>query len=88
MFLNTTAHNLFTPINGMIGISQALELEVSNNAQAMKYIQMVNTCLSGLVFTVHNIMELSKIRLGNFKSTPRLVNIYNKIQTIFELFDD
>lgn len=33
-------------------------------------------------------MELSKIRLGNFKSTPRLVNIYNKIQAIFEIFDD
>lgn len=49
---------------------------------------MVNDCLSGLVFTVHNIMELSKIRLGNFQSKPRFINIYQKIQTILDIFED
>ena len=88
LFLNTTAHNLFTPIHGMIGISQMLEQEVLNNPQALKYIQMVNDCLSGLVFTVHNIMELSKIRLGNFQSKTRPINIYQKIQTILDIFED
>eukprot|EP00347_Sterkiella_histriomuscorum_P020244 403338541 len=88
LFLNTTAHNLFTPINGMIGISQMLENEVQNNPQALRYIGMVNNCLSGLVFTVHNIMELSKIRLKNFRSKARYINIYEKIETIFDIFED
>ncbi len=88
LFLNTTAHNLFTPINGLIGISQLLEHEVSNNPAAVKYICMINNCISGLVFTAHNIMELSKIRLNNFKANPAYININDKINTMLELFED
>jgi len=68
LFLNTTAHNLFTPINGLIGLSQLLEGECFGNTAALKHIAMVNNCLQGLVFTAHNIMELSKLRLKNFRS--------------------
>ncbi|CDW77828.1 multi-sensor hybrid histidine kinase [Stylonychia lemnae] len=88
LFLNTTAHNLFTPINGMIGVSQMLEKEIETNQQALKYISMINNCLSGLVFTVHNIMELSKIRLNNFKTVPKYINIYDKINNILEILED
>lgn len=53
-----------------------LEKEVATtNKKALKYINMVNNCLQVLIFTVHNIMELSKIRLNNFKSMPKYINI-------------
>jgi hypothetical protein len=72
----------------MIGVSQMLEKEIESNEQALKYISMINNCLSGLVFTVHNIMELSKIRLNNFKTVLRYINIYEKIHNILEILDD
>jgi signal transduction histidine kinase len=86
--LNTTAHNLFTPINGLIGMSHLIEKEVQGNELAMKYMGMVNSCLQNLVFTVHNIMELSKIRLNNFKSFPKPINIEEKLNTLTEIFED
>ena len=49
---------------------------------------MVNNCLQGLVFTAHNIMELSKIRLRNFKANLSYININDKINTLFELFEE
>lgn len=49
---------------------------------------MVNNCLQGLVFTAHNIMELSKIRLRNFKANFSYININDKINTLFELFEE
>jgi len=65
-----------------------LEKEIETNEQALKYISMINNCLSGLVFTVHNIMELSKIRLNTFKSVRRYLNVYEKINNILEILDD
>lgn len=49
---------------------------------------MVNNCLQNLVFTVHNIMELSKIRLNQFKSSTKPVNVYEKIMATMEIFRD
>jgi len=65
-----------------------LEKEIGSNEQALKYISMINNCLSGLVFTVHNIMELSKIRLNNFKTVRGYINVYEKVNNILEILND
>ncbi|CDW81259.1 multi-sensor hybrid histidine kinase [Stylonychia lemnae] len=63
VFINSTAHNIFTPINGMIGVQQLLERTVSNNQEAMQYCHLMSNCLHNLIFNTKNIIELSKIRL-------------------------
>ena len=41
VLINSTAHNLFTPINGILGLTQLLEQEVENNPVAYKYVQIM-----------------------------------------------
>ena len=38
VLINSTAHNLFTPINGILGITQLLETQVKSNPIATKYV--------------------------------------------------
>ena len=51
VLINSTAHNLFTPINGILGLTQLLEQEVEKNEVAVKYIRIMIQCLQGLVYT-------------------------------------
>jgi nitrogen-specific signal transduction histidine kinase len=41
VLINSTAHNLFTPINGILGLTQLLEQEVENNPVASRYVQIM-----------------------------------------------
>lgn len=72
----------------MIGLSQLLEAECYGNNATLKYIHMMNNCIQGLAFTAHNIMELSKLRLRNFRPKLSSVNVPNKIDSIIGLFED
>ena len=49
---------------------------------------MIGVCLQQLVFTVHNILEMSKIRQGRFKATKKEINIIEKLECILDFFKD
>ena len=49
---------------------------------------MIGICLQQLVFTTHNILEMSKIRQGRFKQNTKPVNISEKLDCIFDFFKD
>ncbi|CDW71973.1 multi-sensor hybrid histidine kinase [Stylonychia lemnae] len=86
IFINSTAHNIFTPINGLIGILQLIQQECQRFPTAGKYILLMRTCIFNLYYTTQNILEHSKIRLKQF--TPDLKPEYLKsiINDLVNLF--
>ena len=66
LFINSTAHNIFTPINSIQVIMDLLERELANNQIGQKYVEIMRTCLAHLTFNTQNIIQLSKIRLKKF----------------------
>lgn len=63
ILINSIAHNLFTPLNAMIQLTKSMsDIIVGINELADKNVQMIGICLQQLVFTTHNILEMSKIR--------------------------
>eukprot|EP00347_Sterkiella_histriomuscorum_P023930 403332893 len=87
VFINSTAHNIFTPINGMIGVKQLLEETIPENHEAMRYCGLLNNCLQNLIYSTRNIIKLSKIRLKKCKvkiepiSFPRIADELFSIYT-------
>lgn len=45
VFINSTAHNIFTPINGMKVIIELMAFEVARNSKAVEYVHMLKDCL-------------------------------------------
>lgn len=45
VLINSTAHNLFTPINGILNLISLLEAQVENNPIASRYVQIMKKCL-------------------------------------------
>ena len=65
ILLNSIAHNLYTPLNALIQLNKNMNysLEKQNNEN----VHMIGICLQQLVFTTHNILEMSKIKQRKFK---------------------
>ena len=60
----------------------------STNEQVEKGMQMMGVCLQQLVFTTHNILEMSKIKISKFKSTVQQISLTDIIENIFDIFRD
>ena len=89
ILINSIAHNLFTPLNALIHLNKSMsDLIEGFNETAEKKIQMIGICLQQLVFTTHNILEMSKIRQGKFKPNYKEINISEKLDNIYDFFKD
>ena len=55
---------------------------------AERNVQMIGVCLQQLVFTTHNILEMSKIRQKRFKPTTKEINVAEKLENIFDFFKE
>ncbi len=64
------------------------DIIVGVNQIAEKNVQMIGICLQQLVFTTHNILEMSKIRQGRFKANTKPTDIHEKLDCIFDFFKD
>ena len=60
ILLNSIAHNLYTPLNALIQLNK--NMAYSKIEQGKESVRMVGICLQQLVFTTHNILEMSKIK--------------------------
>jgi signal transduction histidine kinase len=59
-FLSNMSHEIRTPINGILGISQVMELETDNET-LLKYIQLQQQSGRRLLNTITSILNLSRI---------------------------
>lgn len=84
LLINSIAHNLFTPLNALINLNKTMgELIEGQNSVAEQNGQMIGQCLQQLVFTSHNILEMSKIRQGKFVFNEQEISIPEKLNQIF-----
>ncbi|HTJ51073.1 MAG TPA: ATP-binding protein [Cyclobacteriaceae bacterium] len=78
-FLSNMSHEIRTPINGILGISQVIELETQDK-NIQEYVQLQQQSGRRLLDTITSILNLSRIEAS--KDTIKLVVIdINKIVT-------
>ena len=88
ILINSIAHNLFTPLNALIQLNKAQSMVITTIPAAQKNCTMIGVCLQQLVFTTHNILEMSKIRQNKFKPNYKTMNLIERLNTIQNFFRD
>lgn len=73
-FLANMSHEIRTPINGILGISQIIELEASNET-IKKYVHLQQQSGKRLLETITSILNLSRIEAQKDQLTLKVVNI-------------
>ena len=90
MLTATISHDMRTPLNAIISVSKNLITDLANSRMSkktwMKFLKIVLNSASLLNFQVNDLIDLFKIRTGKFKALESLVNLYDEVMEIFEIF--
>lgn len=73
-FLSNMSHEIRTPINGILGISQVIELE-SNDKSIQEYVQLQKKSGRRLLDTINSILSLSRIEAQKEQLLLRVVDM-------------
>jgi len=65
-FLSTMSHEMRTPLNGVIGMTDLL-LETSLDAEQVEFVRIIKTSADTLVSTINDILDFSKIEAGRLE---------------------
>jgi signal transduction histidine kinase len=80
-FLQNLSHELRTPMNGIIGFSQLIEMSEPKNEQLREYTKLISISSNRLLLIVDNIVEASEIETNQIKLNVSPVSVK-------ELFDE
>src|SRR5690606_1529253 len=73
-FLSTVSHEIRTPLNAIIGISDLLQQPTSDEQQ-QEYFQILKQTSETLLELVNNVLDFSKINLGNLKVLNKVFDL-------------
>ena len=85
LFLSNMSHEIRTPLNAILGFVNLLEEEIKGE-KGVKYLNIIQESSSSLLNIVNDILDFAKIRSGNFAIDSHEFNIYESVESIFELF--
>lgn len=85
-FLANMSHEIRTPLNGILGFAQLLENEDLKPEDKKKYIEVINISGNRLLSVINDILEISKLEVGQLKIYPETFKINKLLTTLFEIF--
>lgn len=90
MLTATISHDMRTPLNAIISVSKNFINELAVNQPCKKtwtkFLKIVFNSASLLNYQVNDLIDLFKMRAGKFKPQESIVNVYDLVNEIFEIF--
>ena len=84
-FLANMSHDLRTPLNGILGFSQILELDKSLNARQLAGIGIIRQSGEHLLTLINDILDLAKIESGKAELFPFDVELPSFLQVVADI---
>jgi signal transduction histidine kinase len=84
-FLANMSHDLRTPLNGILGFSQILELDKSLTARQLASIGIIRQSGEHLLTLINDILDLAKIESGKAELFPFDVELPSFLQVIADI---
>ncbi len=87
VFLQNISHEIKTPINAIVGFSEILTTEKDLSLDEQKdYIKIISESSLELVNCITNIIDISKLDLGNYEISNESISINELLERLYELF--
>ncbi|GES61924.1 sensor histidine kinase/response regulator [Aspergillus terreus] len=81
IFLANISHDLRTPMNGVIGLSELLKGTKLNREQD-EYVESIRVCADTLLTLINDILDFSKLEAGKMKISTVPLNIKETISEV------
>jgi signal transduction histidine kinase len=86
-FLNNISHEIRTPLNGILGFAELLTDENTDEQQAKKYKEIIQSSSERLLSTVSDVIELSKIQAHQKEVKVQEFEVEKIIQKVSEYYE-
>jgi two-component system CheB/CheR fusion protein len=84
-FTANISHEIRTPLNGIIGSIELLR-DTPLSAEQLEYANMLEHSSHSLMALVNDLLDFSRIELGQLKLLPSRFNIFNLVKTVLFSF--
>ncbi|KAJ5174443.1 uncharacterized protein N7482_000320 [Penicillium canariense] len=81
IFLANISHDLRTPMNGVIGLSELLK-GTSLNKEQDEYVESIRVCADTLLTLINDILDFSKLEAGKMKISTVPLNLKETISEV------
>ncbi|OFX16931.1 MAG: hypothetical protein A2033_19420 [Bacteroidetes bacterium GWA2_31_9] len=85
VFLANMSHEIRTPMNGILGFSQLLGENDIDADSKKKYIEIIQSSTNHLLTVVNDIVDISKIEVGQISLEITQINIHKLLNNIYEI---
>jgi len=85
-FLATISHEIRTPINVIMGMTQLAKEEEDNHEAVMGYIEEIRLSSRHLLNLVNNVLDMSKIESGEFSLHPQRYTFEELLKNVKTMF--
>ncbi|GGD33151.1 hypothetical protein GCM10012288_03880 [Malaciobacter pacificus] len=86
IFLANMSHEIRTPLNAIIGFSKVLVNNKNLDEKTIKQVSLIESSAHGLLSIINDILDISKIKSGNFNISKEKVNLFKLNEELVELF--
>jgi len=86
-FLANMSHEIRTPLNGIIGFSKYLRnFPDTNREETLKFLNIICYSADHLLNLINDIIDISKIEVGQLKITPESINLNALLNEIYTFY--
>jgi len=85
-FVANMSHEIRTPMNAILGFSELLQQEISDNDKALGYIKGIKASGNSLLSLINDILDISKIEAGKMniqKAACSMQDMVEELKTVF-----
>jgi len=85
-FLSNIAHEIRTPMHGILGFADMLKTASLSTEQMQEYITIIEKSSARMLNTITDLIEISRIESGQTEVNLSLVNIDGQLDSMYAIF--
>lgn len=86
-FLANMSHEIRTPLNGILGFASLLEGPGLTLEEQQEFLKVIQKSGNRMLNIINEIIDISKIESGTMEVKYTAVDVNEKVDTVFKLFD-
>jgi signal transduction histidine kinase len=84
IFLGSLSHEVRTPLQGIMGMAELLELSTTSEEKRKEFIQIIKRRTNDMQNIIESLLDMASLETGEIKSFPVLTNLYEWLQTAYQ----
>lgn len=86
IFFSSMSHDMRTPLNGIIGLSELAKNHLDKPETIKNYLEKINNSSKQLLNLINDILELSKLEFNKKEISEEEFSLYDKLNEIIDIF--